>query len=196
MKTEKIAIIAIDPVNSFFKDGTLPVPQAEEIITPINRLVATATWNGIKTFVVREGHPERSRHFDKWPIHGVRGSWGAEVHPRLRLEGAKYFVKGTSHEDDGYSGFEGVAETDEKTKLADDLRAAGITAVALVGLATDYCVKATAISAREEGFKALLVTDAVRAVNLKPEDGEKAIVEMTAAGVELTTSQQLINAWK
>ncbi len=121
-----------------------------------------------------------------WPVHCVGGSWGAEFHPALSVMGPSV-RKGTNGED-GYSGFsmkDPVSGETRSTGLADMLRERGIEKVVVVGLATDYCVSATAIDAAALGFQTEVLQDAIAAVNLQPGDGQAAIGAMSAAGCTL-----------
>jgi len=126
-----------------------------------------------------------------WPPHCVQGRRGAELHPDLdRSRITKIFPKGTDAAIDSYSGFWDNGRR-KATGLGDWLRSRGIRSVYVLGLATDYCVKATAIDAVGEGFTTYLIEDGCRAVELTPGDGDRAIEEMRSVGVVILTSQQL-----
>jgi nicotinamidase/pyrazinamidase len=121
-----------------------------------------------------------------WPVHCVAESWGAEFHPALVTNG-DVIRKGTGGED-GYSGFtvrDPVTGEASSTGLAAILHDRGVSQVVVVGLALDYCVKATALDAVEAGFSVVLLGDATRAVNLQPGDGFRAAAELAAAGVDV-----------
>lgn len=127
-----------------------------------------------------------------WPVHCVQGTRGAAFAAELQLERLDAVVhKGMDPEIDSYSGF---FDNDRRsaTGLGDYLREVGETEVVVLGLATDYCVKATALDARRLGLRVQLIVDACRAVDLRPGDGERALAEMRAAGVELITSAALL----
>jgi len=117
-------------------------------------------------------------------VHCVAGTWGAELHPELIVDGPR--VRKGANGEDGYSGFtmrDPVSGETSPTELEGLLHDRDIDRVTVCGLATDYCVKATALDAARLGFETSVLIDAVRAVDLAPGDGDRAIAEMTAAGV-------------
>ena len=185
------ALIVVDVQNDFADPaGGLSVAGGDAIIPAINGEIAMAGNNGAIVVATQDWHPESTPHFAKdggiWPVHCVADTWGAALHPDLALpDGAPRVRKGVNGED-GYSGFTtrdpATGET-TPTELERLLRNAGIGRVVVVGLATDYCVKATALDAVRLGFDTALLTDAIAAVDLAPGDGAKALDEMTAAGV-------------
>lgn len=182
---ERDALLVVDPQNDFCPGGSLPVPEGDAIFDVVNRVIprfrhilATLDW-----------HPPDHRYFQAfggpWPYHCLQGSKGAEFHPKLNAAAIQEAVKtGTDPEMDGYSGFAG-------TDLAGRLRRRGVSRVFVCGLATDYCVKATAIEAIENGFESYVLTDGIRPVEVQPGDGERALEEMRAAGAHLITSDAL-----
>jgi nicotinamidase/pyrazinamidase len=182
---ERDAFIVVDPQNDFCPGGSLPVPRGDEVFGPINRalpkfrhVLATQDW-----------HPPEHRYFQAhggpWPHHCVQGTRGAEFHSDLDVSRIQEVIqKGMEHEQDGYSGFAG-------TDLVDRLRARGVERVFIAGLATDYCVKATAVEAVEHGFETYVLMDAIRPVEVEPGDGERALRAMAQAGVHLITSDML-----
>jgi nicotinamidase/pyrazinamidase len=179
------ALIIVDVQNDFCPGGALPVPKGDEVVDPINSIIP------LFSFVVatQDWHPNNHISFrdrgGPWPPHCVAGTWGAELHPRLRAEGISEFVKkGDDPDKEAYSGFDG-------TGLADILRSKGVERVFVCGLATDYCVKATALDAIRNGFKTYVVVDAVRAVDVNPGDGERALEEMRMAGAILLNSEEI-----
>ena len=190
------ALIVVDVQNDFADPrGSLSVAGGEAIIPAVNREIEAAGAGGALIVATQDWHPERTPHFvtdgGPWPIHCVGGTWGADLHPDLQLpDDAPRIRKGVNGED-GYSGFtmqdpsSGAAISTELEAL---LRAAGIENVAVVGLATDYCVKATALDAARLGFRTAVLTSAVAAVNLKPDDGDRALDELRTAGVALQGS--------
>src|SRR5215218_1262171 len=178
------ALLIIDFQNDFTAGGALEVPGGDEIAGPVQRLAPRFD----HVFATRDWHPPDHVSFETeggpWPIHCVQGTPGAELHPAMsEVEVEEVVDVGAEREDQGYSGF-------EKSKLADLLRERDVDEVAVVGLATDYCVRATAIDACKEGFDTTVVTDAIRAVDVKPGDGERALEEMKAAGAKLATSSE------
>ena len=185
------ALIVVDVQNDFADpQGSLFVKGAAEILPLVNSEARLATDAGAFVVYTQDWHPESTPHFAKdggvWPVHCVAGSWGAEFHPALSVVGPSV-RKGTNGED-GYSGFsmkDPVSGETSSTELADLLRERGIEKVVVVGLATDYCVSATAIDAATLGFETEVLQDAIAAVNLQPGDAAAAIGAMTVAGCTL-----------
>jgi nicotinamidase/pyrazinamidase len=182
------ALLIIDFQNDFTSGGALEVPDGDAIAEPVKLLAGEFE----HVFATRDWHPPDHASFETeggpWPVHCVQGTRGAELHPALRdVEVDEIVDVGAEREDEGYSGF-------EKSRLADLLHERDVDEVAVVGLATDYCVRASAIDACREGFDTTVVTDAVRAVEVNPGDGERALEEMKAAGAKLTTSRELAPA--
>src|SRR5215211_4077860 len=184
------ALIVVDVQNDFGDPaGSLYVRGAEGILPVLGRLIAQARSAGAVVAYSKDWHPPRTPHFRSqggtWPVHCVAESWGAQLVKGLpRASPAIVIHKGTGPED-GYSAFT-VIPTDggehRETGLAEMLRRLGVRRVVVCGLATDYCVKHTVLDALRLGFPAVLVEDAVRAVELEPGDGARAIGEMIAAG--------------
>ena len=181
-----LGILLVDPQNDFYPGGALAVADGDAINGPINELLQQ--FEEAPVYVSRDWHPSSTKHFQEgggtWPPHCVQGTPGASFHPDLQLpDGHKVYSKGQDPDDDaGYSAFEGMS--DAGRTLQEDLQAAGVDVLVVAGLATDYCVKASCLDAVKHGFTTKLYTVGVRAVNLKPTDGDEAIAEMTAAGVE------------
>ncbi len=183
--SEGDALIMVDVQNDFCPGGSLAVPRGDEVVEPLNRaarkfrhVVATQDWHP-------PGHASFQESGGPWPPHCVQGTRGAELHPGLdRGPIEKLVRKGDDPAKDAYSGFDG-------TDLAEWLRSQGVKRVFVGGLATDYCVRATALDARKEGFEVVVLTDAVRAVDVNPGDGEKALEEMREAGAILTTTEEI-----
>jgi nicotinamidase/pyrazinamidase len=179
------ALLIIDFQNDFTSGGALEVPRGDEIAEPVRRLAGEFD----HIFATRDWHPPDHASFETeggpWPVHCVQGTHGAELHPAMRdIEVDAIVDVGVERDDEGYSGF-------EKSTLADLLRREGIDEVAVVGLATDYCVRASAIDACREGFDTTVVTDAIRPVEVEPGDGERALEDMMRAGAKLATSVDL-----
>lgn len=181
------ALIVVDVQNDFCPGGSLAVERGDEVVGPLNRLIAEFLGRGEPVYKSRDWHPPRTKHFadhgGTWPVHCVQNTRGAEFHkdllddPRVRV-----VSKGTGDED-SYSAFDG-------TDLAEDLRRRGVSEVWVGGLATDYCVKNTVLDAVRHGFRVRAVSDAMRAVELRPGDGARALEEMRAAGAEIVASRQ------
>ena len=186
----RAALIVVDVQNDFADPaGGLSVAGGDTIVPTVNAEIASASAGGAFVVYTQDWHPPSTPHFAKdggiWPVHCVAGTWGAELHPDL-VEVAGGRVRKGINGEDGYSGFTmRDAQTGETipTELTDLLRARGIERVVVCGLATDYCVKATAIDAAALGFETSLLPSAVRAVDLNPGDGDRAIVAMRDAGV-------------
>ncbi len=186
------ALLIVDVQNDFADPaGGLSVARGSDIVPVINAEIAAALAAGATVVYTQDWHPASTPHFSKdggaWPVHCVAGTWGAELHPDLRADAGPRVRKGANGED-GYSGFTMRDPADGRTiptELDGLLRSAGVDAVRVAGLATDYCVMATALDALRLGYRTRLIGDAIRAVNLAPGDGDQAITAMTGAGVEL-----------
>jgi nicotinamidase/pyrazinamidase len=184
------ALVVVDVQNDFTDPkGSLYVMGGAGIVTTINGQIDEALNAGGFVVYTQDWHPPHTPHFEQdggiWPVHCVAGSWGAEFHPKLKVEGPS--VRKGANGEDGYSGFTmRDPESGETipTELEALLRKREINRVVVCGLATDFCVNATAIDAATKGFETAALTDAIRAVNLKTGDSERAIAEMTKAGVQ------------
>ena len=186
----RTALIVTDVQNDFADPaGSLYVPGGEEVIERVNAEVERATDAGSVVVYTQDWHPPSTPHFEKdggvWPVHCVVGTWGAELHPRLRvIEDAPVVQKGTGGED-GYSGFtvrDPISGEEHGTVLGDLLRERGVRRTTVVGLATDYCVKETALDALAKGFETTVLTGAVRAVERREGDGSRALEQLREAG--------------
>jgi nicotinamidase/pyrazinamidase len=183
------ALIVVDVQNDFADPaGSLSVAGGAAIVPLVNRHVAAARAAGALVAYTQDWHPAHTPHFAPdggiWPVHCVMNTWGAALHPDLVVDGP-VVRKGSSGED-GYSGFtmrDPATGATIATDLAAILRERGIRRVAVCGLATDYCVVATALDAVALGFETSLLADAVRAVDLQPGDGRRAVERMAEAGV-------------
>ena len=179
------ALIVVDVQNDFCPGGALPVPGGDAVVPLLNEYCARAAAAGMPIFASRDWHPPRTAHFMRdggpWPDHCIQNSPGARFHPDLRLPpGARIISKGTSGRDDGYSAFEG--HLPDGTTLTDALRSAAIQRVYVGGLATDYCVRATVLSALEQGYDVTWLQDASLPVEVHAGDGARAREAMLAAG--------------
>lgn len=185
------ALIIVDVQNDFADPaGSLYVRGGEEVVPVANREIERILDAGGLAVYTQDWHPESTPHFQKdggiWPAHCVQGTWGADFHPELKVVG-DIVRKGTGGED-GYSGFTvrdprtgGTGET----ALESILRARGIEHLIIVGLATDYCVKETALDGAAKGFDTTMLLEGIRAVDLHSGDGDRAIDEVKRAGVEI-----------
>lgn len=202
------ALILVDIQNDFCPGGALAVADGDAVVSVANRLmnavdlvVATQDWHpanhgsfasnnpGKQVFTMGDlaGLPQVM-----WPDHCVQWTGGAQFHPGLDTKRiARVFPKGTDATIDSYSGFFDNGKR-KATGLGDWLKAKGVTEVLICGLATDYCVKATAIDAAQLGFRTVLVEDACRGVGMKPTDVPDALAEMRAAGIVIRTSTQAL----
>jgi nicotinamidase/pyrazinamidase len=176
------ALIVVDVQNDFCPGGALAVRGGDEILAEVNRLAAQAP----VVIATRDWHPPDHRSFAEhggpWPVHCVRETPGAELHPGLLTTIDAIIDKGQTTEREGYSGF-------EDTALESLLRERGVKSVDIVGLALDYCVKATALDARKAGFDVVVHRDATRAVNVAPGDDERTVQELRAAGVTVANGR-------
>jgi nicotinamidase/pyrazinamidase len=184
------ALIVVDVQNDFLPGGALGVPRGDEVIAPLNRCLAEFARRDLAIFATRDWHPREHCSFrpqgGPWPPHCIAATAGAQFPDALRLPPQAQLVsKATRPEADAYSGFEG-------TNLAEQLRALKCTRVFIGGLATDYCVRATALDALAAGFEAVVLQDAVRAVDVQPGDGERALQEMAARGAQILATQQVL----
>ena len=179
----KQALVIVDLQNDFCPGGSLAVPDGDRIVPAVNELIERFSRAGLPIFATRDWHPENHVSFKAqgglWPPHCVQNTPGARFHPGLRLpDSATVISKADSEEKDAYSGFEG-------TDLAAHLKEAGVDRIVVCGLATDYCVKATALDGLRAGLKVVVVEDAIRGVDVQPGDAEKALAELQKAGASL-----------
>jgi len=201
------ALLLVDIQNDFLPGGALAVPDGNEVIAVANRLskafeqvVATQDWHPANHMSFVESHAGRqigetiTRHGLPqilWPTHCVQFSFGAELSPELDLSNiGQIFQKGTDPRLDSYSGFFDNARR-RATGLESYLREKRIDAVCVMGLATDYCVKFTALDAVSLGFKTILILDGCRGVELKPGDIGRSLDEMNRQGIEMLQSTDL-----
>ncbi|HZO95685.1 MAG TPA: isochorismatase family protein [Candidatus Baltobacteraceae bacterium] len=176
------ALVVVDVQHDFLPGGALAVAEGERIFAPIAALAPRFP----RVYATRDWHPADHSSFAQqggpWPVHCVAGTHGAAFDERLNMADVDVVVdKGTDRETDGYSGF-------AATTLENDLRAHGVRRVFVCGLATDYCVKATALDARAAGFDTVVVEDAAAAVNVNAGDEARALRELREAGVSVAAS--------
>jgi len=172
------ALLIVDFQNDFCPGGTLPVPDGDAISTRVDELLDSGRFDLV--VATRDWHPPDHASFEAqggpWPPHCVQGTPGAELHPSIDRSRVDAIVDvGSGQSDEGYSGF-------EKSDLAQILRSNDIDAVTVVGLATDYCVRATALDALREGFAVTVDSEGVRGIDVEAGDSERALAEVRAAG--------------
>jgi nicotinamidase/pyrazinamidase len=202
------ALIIVDVQYDFLPGGALAVPEGDQIIPVINRLmpkfdivVATQDWHPLDHGSFATNHKGRKvgdtidlNGLEQilWPVHCVQGTYGAELSKDLNRNGIKeIFTKGTDPEIDSYSGFFDNGHR-KSTGLAEYLRSQGVEDVYITGLAGDYCVKFTALDARKDNFNTYLVKDATRAINQHKDDFKKALEEMKKEGVQIMESSDIL----
>ncbi len=180
------SLIVVDFQVDFCPGGALSVPEGDEIVPLVNRLLAVPGWFKVAT---RDWHPADHISFAEqggtWPIHCVADSPGAAFHPDLDRGRFDLTVSKAAKKDaEAYSGFDG-------TPLSAELKKKTVRRIFVCGLATDYCVRATALDGRKEGFEVVILEDAVRAVDVNRGDGERAIQEMRDAGCAFARSEDI-----
>ncbi len=173
------ALLIVDVQRDFLPGGALAVPDGDRVVPVLNRYIERFRARDLPVIATRDWHPPDHCSFTDqggpWPVHCVAGSPGAAFADELALAPEDRIVsKATACDRDAYSGF-------QDTGLAETLRAAGIRRLFVGGLATDYCVLNTVLDACREGFAVRLLEDAVRAVDLRPGDGARALERMVAA---------------
>ncbi len=195
--TDHSALIVVDLQNDFCPGGSLPVPQGNDVVPVIQALIGAFSAGGQPIALTRDHHPADHISFQSrggpWPPHCVVGTHGFDYHPDLVVPSrAAHFIKGFTRDRDAYSGFEGIriGPGGEMIgeNLADYLHHHGVETVYLTGLATDYCVRATALDALREGFTTWVVVDAIRGVDVKSGDSQRALLELAEKGAGLIES--------
>jgi nicotinamidase/pyrazinamidase len=188
---ERTALLVVDVQNDFADPaGSLYVREGERVVPVANREIERAQARGALVVYTQDWHPEHTPHFQRdggiWPVHCVAGTWGARLHPDLQVVG-EVVRKGTGGED-GYSGFtvrDPQGGTEHATDLEGLLRERSIERTVVTGLATDYCVRETALDAIRLGFETVVLSDGIRAVDLRPGDGERALEAVRQAGARV-----------
>lgn len=183
------ALLIVDVQNDFLPQGKLAVPDGDKVIPALNHYIQLFTRRDLPVYETRDWHPENHCSFTPqggpWPPHCVANTHGAAFSEDLALpENTTIISKATHADKDAYSGFE---DTDLDTLLRNN----HITTLYIGGLATDYCVLNTVKDALKNGYRVYLLTDAIRAVNTQPGDGERAITEMQQAGAELINADRI-----
>ena len=179
------ALLIVDPQVDFCPGGALAVPGGDAIFPSVNAVAARVPL----VVASRDWHPAYHCSFEAqgglWPPHCRAGTPGAEFHPALdRTHLVEVFSKGEDPDQEAYSAFDG-------TGLAEWLRSRGVDRLLVGGLATDYCVRASVLDARREGFEVVVLEDAIGAVEVQPGDGQRALAEMRQAGAEVARSADI-----
>ena len=190
----KKALLVVDVQNDFCPGGALGIHGGHKIIPILNRYIKFFEKENLPIIVTRDWHPKVTKHFEQfggvWPMHCVKGSPGAMFHPDLELpKEALVMSKGMDPEKDSYSAFHAIDSSG--MALTNLLKIFGITEIYIGGLATDYCVKYSALDALKAGLKVFILTDAIAGVNLQPEDSSLALQEMVGLGAKKTISEEL-----
>ena len=187
MTTPKRALIVVDVQNDFCPGGTLAVPRGDEVVEPLNKQIDKFLERGEPVYKSRDWHPPTTKHFKAyggvWPVHCVQNTAGAEFHPALRDDPRITVISKGLRDTNCYSAF-------DETDLATRLHQQNVEEVVVGGLATDYCVKSTVLDALKNGFKVKALENAMRAVELQPGDGERAIEEMRDAGADIVNDEE------
>ncbi len=183
------SLIIVDMQNDFMPGGALPVPKGDEIVNVINEYISIFSKSNAFIVATRDWHPPNHVSFNTvggpWPPHCIQGTWGAEFHPSLALPANALIVsKATRPDKEAYSGF-------EDTDLNMALRRRGVKRLFICGVATDYCVKATALDGIRLGFQVFLLIDAVKGVNIPPGSEERAVDEMLDEGAVIVSINEL-----
>jgi nicotinamidase/pyrazinamidase len=190
-----VALVIVDVQNDFADPaGSLSVAGGAGIVGVVNSEIQRALAAGAAVAYTQDWHPAHTAHFAQdggiWPVHCVQDTWGAEFHPDLVQHGE--VIRKGSHGEDGYSGFSmrnPAGGLPVPTELDATLARDGVKRLVVCGLATDYCVKATALDGVRLGYETAVLLEAIRAVDLKPGDGERALEEMAETGVTLVGSR-------
>ncbi len=177
------ALLIVDLQRDFCPNGALPAPEGDQIVPVINSLMDKFDY----VLASKDWHPANTVHFEKWPVHCVRNTPGAEFHPDLDTTKLDVvLLKGTDNKDDGYSAFEATNEN-----LAVYLRQKRISELYVAGLVTEYCVKQTVLDALRSGFKTFLIEDAVQGICKDENDVPMAIAEMKKAGASIINANEI-----
>lgn len=177
------ALIIVDVQNDFCPGGALATPYGDKVVPVINQIIDKFP----VVVASKDWHPADTTHFGKWPVHCVENTHGSELHPDLNSNKIQQILlKGTSGKDDGYSAFEAT-----NLDFATYLNKKGVKQLYVAGIATEYCVKATALDGIANGFETFVISDCVEGVRAKDGDVEAALKEMKQKGVQLVNSREL-----
>jgi nicotinamidase/pyrazinamidase len=181
---DKAALIVVDVQRDFCEGGALAASNTISLLKPLKKFVDEARRRAMLVVFTQDWHPEKHSSFQenggRWPVHCVAGQAGAELMPPLRAEAGDVVIhKGVGVNGAGYSGF-------DETPLDRELREKGVTHIGVTGIATEYCVRATALDAKKAKFETVVLEDLIRAVEDK--DAPKVLGELRAAGVKVEKS--------
>lgn len=184
------ALLVIEVQRDFLPGGALPVPEGGAVIPVLNRCIREFVSRGLPVFATRDWHPVNHCSFRSqggpWPEHCVAGTPGAEIHEALKLPANTQVIsKANTREKEAYSGF-------QDTDLLARLRARGCCRIFVGGLATDYCVKGTVLDALSNDVAVVVLEDAIRALDVKPGDGARALADMVARGAAVAKSEDIV----
>lgn len=190
----KSCLVIVDVQNDFCPGGALPVTDGDMVVPVLNKYIERFRGAGLHIYATRDWHPEKTIHFRQyggnWPPHCIQGTTGAKFHPGLNLPPETTVItKGDSPDEDSYSGFQG--RDPEGRNLAANLRDSGIDRIYIGGLATDYCVRQTAMDGLRERFKVTVLLDAVKGVDLNEGGSKRALDEMIEEGAGTITIDEL-----
>ena len=177
------ALLIVDVQNDFCPGGALPTPKGDIVVPVINKLMDKFSL----IIASRDWHPEETVHFNRWPVHCVKESHGADFPADLKREKIIHiFEKGTDSKDDGYSAFEATNKN-----LANYLKEKEVNELYITGLTAEYCVKSTVLDALEYGYKTLVIKDAVEGIRQYEDDFDNAFEEMKNSGAIIITSDDI-----
>ncbi|MBI4498661.1 MAG: bifunctional nicotinamidase/pyrazinamidase [Chloroflexi bacterium] len=182
---EKPVLLVVDPQNDFCPGGALAVPEGDQVVPVLNEYIRRFREAGLPIIATRDWHPAQTRHFTSgggvWPPHCIQDTPGAAFRSDLYLPPDTPIIsKGTHPDEDAYSAFQGKDK--QGRDLTTLLRELGVTEIYIGGLATDYCVRSSTLDALKQGFRTTVLEDAIRGVDLQPEDSQRALEEMDRAG--------------
>lgn len=185
---DKKSLLIVDVQRDFCPRGALGVSGGDKIVPRINKYIKLFTKAKLPIFATRDWHPKKTKHFKKfggiWPLHCIQGTKGAQFHPKLKLpKGVILLYKGMDPEENSYSSF--YAQDAQGTAFMSLLKILRIEEIYICGLATDYCVKYTGMDALKHGFRVKILSDAIKGVNLKPDDSQLALGFLTKLGLKL-----------
>ncbi len=186
--TRNPALIVVDVQRDFMPGGTLPVPNGDAVVDPLNTLISYFEIKGLPVIFTRDWHPPDHMSFKEmggpWPRHCVQGTKGAEFHPNLRVPEVPIIIsKATDRDKEAYSGFEG-------TELEKILREKSVRRLFIGGVATEYCVKATVLDAIRLGYEVVVVEEAVKGI--KKENEIRAKEEIVREGAILVRIDEIL----